>query len=117
MIRDSIEKGINYFDTAFLPWRKSESLLGKALAGGYRQKVKIATKLPPFMVSKLDGAKKIFETQLTRLQTDYIDHYLLHMLTDKASFDRMASIGVVQWLEELRTKGRLKIGFSFHGRN
>ena len=117
MIRDSIEKGINYFDTAyFYHGGKSESLLGKALAGGYRQKVKIATKLPPFMVSKLDGAKKIFETQLTRLQTDYIDHYLLHMLTDKASFDRMVSIGVVQWLEELKDEGKIKnIGFSFHG--
>ncbi|HEX2927318.1 MAG TPA: aldo/keto reductase, partial [Ruminiclostridium sp.] len=95
---------------------KSESLLGKALAGGYREKVKIATKLPPFMVKKLENAKKIFNNQLERLQTDYIDYYLLHMLTDKAGFDRLAGIGVLDWMEELKAKGTIRnIGFSFHG--
>jgi predicted aldo/keto reductase-like oxidoreductase len=81
MIHEAIEKGVNYFDTAYIyHGGKSESLLGKALAGGFREQVKIATKLPPFMVGKLDNAKKIFATQLSRLQTDYIDYYLLHML-------------------------------------
>lgn len=117
MIRDSIEKGVNYFDTAvFYHGGKSETLLGEALSGGYRSKVKIATKLPPFMVSKLEGAKKILETSLKKLQTDYIDYYLLHMLTDKATLDRMISLGVMDWLEQLKKKGTIKnIGFSFHG--
>ena len=117
LIRDSIEKGINYFDTAyFYNGGKSEPLLGKALAGGYRKQVRIATKLPPFMVSKLEGAKKIFANQLSKLATDYIDYYLLHMLTDKATFDRMVAIGVMEWLEQLKAEGRiLNIGFSFHG--
>jgi uncharacterized protein len=117
MIRDSIEKGVNYFDTAYFYHNgKSESLLGEALSGGYREKVKIATKLPPFMVSKLEGAKKIFDTQITKLKTDYIDYYLLHMLTDKATLDRMAAIGVMDWLEQLKKDGKIKnIGFSFHG--
>jgi predicted aldo/keto reductase-like oxidoreductase len=117
MIRNSIEKGINYFDTAYFYHNgKSESLLGDALSGGYRERVKIATKLPPFMVSKLEGAKKIFETQCTKLKTDYIDYYLLHMLTDKATLDRMISIGVMDWLEQLKSEGTIKnIGFSFHG--
>ncbi len=117
MIRDSIEKGMNYFDTAyFYHGGKSESLLGEALTGGYRERVKIATKLPPFMVNKLDGAKKILQTQLTKLKTDYIDYYLLHMLTDKATFDRMVSIGVMEWMEQLKKDGVIKnIGFSFHG--
>jgi len=117
MLHDSIEKGVNYFDTAyFYNNGKSESLLGEALLGGYRERVKIATKLPPFMVSKLDGAKKIFATQLSKLQTDYIDYYLLHMLTDKPTFDRMVEIGVIDWLEELKKAGTIKnIGFSFHG--
>jgi predicted aldo/keto reductase-like oxidoreductase len=62
-LRDAIEKGINYFDTAYFYHNgRSESILGDALTGGYREKVKIATKLPPFMVSKLEGAKKILET-------------------------------------------------------
>jgi predicted aldo/keto reductase-like oxidoreductase len=117
MIRDSIDKGINYFDTAyFYHSGKSESFLGKALSGGYREKVKIATKLPPFMVYKLEQAKKIFSTQLEKLQTDYIDYYLLHMLTDKPMFDRMVSLGVLEWLEQLKAEGKIKnLGFSFHG--
>ena len=117
MIHDAIEKGVNYFDTAYIYQKgKSELLLGKALSGGYREMVKIATKLPPFMVGKLENAIKIMDTQLTRLQTDYIDYYLLHMLTDKSMFDRLASLGVIKWLEEQKAKGIIKnIGFSFHG--
>ena len=117
MIRDSIDQGINYFDTAYFYHNgKSESLLGEALTGGYREKVKLATKLPPFLVSKLEGAKKIFQTQCTKLKTNYIDYYLLHMLTDKATFDRMAAIGVMEWLEQLKKEGTIRnIGFSFHG--
>lgn len=118
MIRNSIEKGVNYFDTAYIYHAgKSESLLGQALAGGYRERVRIATKLPPFMVRKLDDARKIFAKQLTRLQTGYIDYYLLHMLTDKFSYDRLEGLGIMTWLEELKAKGVVKnIGFSFHGR-
>lgn len=117
MVRDAIEQGINYFDTAYIyHGGKSESFLGSALAGGYRERVKIATKLPPFMVKKLDNAKKIFANQLARLQTDYIDYYLLHMLTDKPMFDRLAELGVMEWLEDLKKAGTIKnIGFSFHG--
>lgn len=117
MIRNAIENGVNYFDTAYFYHNgKSESLLGEALLGGYREQVKIATKLPPFMVSKLEGAKKIFANQLEKLKTDYIDYYLLHMLTDKASFERMVDIGVMEWMEQLRKEGTIRnLGFSFHG--
>jgi hypothetical protein len=117
MVHDAIEQGVNYFDTAYVyQLGKNEILLGKALAGGYRERVKVATKLPPYMVGKLDNAKKIMATQLERLQTDYIDYYLLHMLTDKSVYDRMVDLGVMQWLEELKAKGTIKnIGFSFHG--
>ena len=117
MIRNAIENGVNYFDTAYVyHGGKSEVILGKALAGDMRKQVKIATKLPPFMVGKLENAKKIFATQLSRLQTDYIDYYLLHMLVDKAMFDRLKAIGVIEWLEELKAKGTIRnIGFSFHG--
>lgn len=117
MIHKAIEQGVNYFDTAYIyHGGKSESLLGKALLGGYREKVKIATKLPPYMVKTLDSAKKIMSTQLGKLQTDCIDYYLLHMLTDKAMFDKMVTLGVMDWLEEEKAKGIIKnIGFSFHG--
>jgi predicted aldo/keto reductase-like oxidoreductase len=117
MIRDSIEKGVNYFDTAYIYHAgQSETVLGKALQEGYRQRVKIASKLPPYMVKKLDNAKKIMLTQLEKLNTDYIDYYLLHMLTDKTMYDKMTELGVMEWLEEQKTKGAIKnIGFSFHG--
>lgn len=117
MIHDAIENGVNYFDTAYIYQNgKSELLLGKALVGGYRERVKIATKLPPFLVRKLDNAKKIMATQLKRLQTNTIDYYLLHMLSDKPMFDRLAELGVMDWLEELKACGTVKnIGFSFHG--
>ncbi len=117
LIRSAIDGGVNYFDTAYFYYAgRSESLLGEALTGGYRSKVKIATKLPPYMVSKLEGAKKIFETQCTKLKTDYIDYYLLHILSDKATLDRMIQIGVMEWLEKLKQEGRIRnIGFSFHG--
>ena len=117
MIRGAIEKGVNYFDTAYVYHNgKSEGLLGKALAGGYRERVKIATKLPPFIVRNLEGANKIFLTQLKRLETDRIDYYLLHMLMDKARFDYLADMGIMDWLEGLKDQGTIhNIGFSFHG--
>lgn len=117
LIRECMNKGINYFDTAyFYNGGKSETILGKALSGGYRENVKIATKLPPFMFSKLDGAKKIFATQLSKLRTDYVDYYLLHMLSDMAGFEKMKALGVMDWLEDLKRQGVIKnLGFSFHG--
>lgn len=117
LIRTAIEKGVNYFDTAYIyKAGKNEVVLGNALLDGYRERVKIATKLPPYMINSLEAAKKIFATQLARLQTDYIDYYLIHMLTDKHMHDKMVSLGVMEWLEEEREKGTIKnIGFSFHG--
>lgn len=117
MIHLAIENGINYFDTAYIySAGKNEAFLGRALGGGYREKVKIATKLPPFMVKNLESAKKIFSNQLAKLQTNYIDYYLIHMLTDKAMFDKMVSLGVIEWLELEKKNGTIKnLGFSFHG--
>ncbi len=117
MIRDAIDKGVNYFDTAY-PYHagKSEPLLGKALEGGYRERVKIATKLPHYMVNSLEGAKKIFKNQCTKLKTEYIDYYMFHMLSDKSNFDRMVKMGIMEWLDQLKQEGVVKnIGFSFHG--
>ncbi len=118
MIHYALQQGVNYFDTAYIYQRgQSEIVLGKALADpALRSQARIATKLPPFMVGKLEQAKKIFAKQLERLQTDYIDYYLLHMLTDLAMFKRLESLGVMTWLEELKATGAVRnIGFSFHG--
>ncbi len=118
MIHDAYKRGVNYFDTAY-PYHggKSEPLLGKALKqGGFREKVYVATKMPQFMVRSLEQAKKIFATQLERLQTDYVDYYLMHMFTDFASYEHMKKLGVIEYFEEKKAEGVIKnFGFSFHG--
>ncbi|NLW89274.1 MAG: aldo/keto reductase [Clostridiaceae bacterium] len=117
MIRTAIENGVNYFDTAYIYHAgKNEILLGKALEGPWRERVNIATKLPVYMVGRLQTAKKMFESELTRLMTDSIDYYLLHMLTDYPMFLRMKEIGVIEWLEKKKREGVIRnLGFSFHG--
>jgi len=117
MIRTAIENGVNYFDTAYIyHGGRNEAMLGKALEGGYRERVNIATKLPVYMIRQLPSAQKMFATELERLKTDYIDYYLLHMLADVAMLSFMKEIGVIEWLESLKEKGVIRnIGFSFHG--
>lgn len=117
MIVSAIDRGVNYFDTAYLYSNgKSEIVLGKILAKGYRDKVKIATKLPPFLVKKTADFDKIFNTQLERLQTDHIDYYLIHMLMDIDTWNRLKSIGILEWIAEKKKSGKIiNLGFSFHG--
>ena len=113
----AIENGVNYFDTAYVYLGgKSESILGSVLAKGYRDEVKIATKLPPFLVKKYADMEKIFSTQLERLQTDRIDYYLVHMLSDTETWERLVGLGIIKWIEEKKAKGQIiNIGFSYHG--
>lgn len=112
----AIEHGVTYFDTAYI-YPGSEEALGTILAKNHcRDQVTIASKLPHYLVKTLDDAKRIFEEECKRLQTDHIDYYLMHMLPDIASWNRLKSIGLVEWLEELRSKGSIhRIGFSYHG--
>lgn len=110
-----IDLGINYFDTAYT-YKGCEELLGSFLAKGYRDKVFIATKLPHYQVKTLEDAKRIFQEELTRLRTDYIDYYLIHILTDIKAFRRLEEIGVMDWLAQLKAEGIIhNLGFSYHG--
>lgn len=114
-IISAIENGVNYFDTAYI-YPNSETVLGNILAGGYRDKVMIATKMPPFLVHSVKDMENILETQLKRLKTDHIDYYLVHSVTSKAGWDRMKQIGAVGFLEKAKAEGKIKrIGFSYHG--
>ncbi len=111
----AIENGVNYFDTAYA-YPNSEVILGRVLAKGYRDKVKIATKLPPFLVKKYEDLDKIFYEELRRLQTDRIDYYFMHMLTDVKIWNRLVDLGIEEWIEEKKQKGEIiNIGFSYHG--
>jgi len=114
MIQHAVEKGINYFDTAYMyHGGKSEEILGRVLKP-YRDKVMIATKLPTMMVRERSDVARFIDEQLKRLQTDYVDFYLLHGL-DGQSWNIMKEYGALDFLEKLKSDGRIRhAGFSFH---
>jgi len=115
-IRSAIEKDVNYFDTAW-PYHagESENLLGRALADGYRERVRIATKLPSWMVDTREDMDRFLNTQLEKLASGHIDYYLLHAL-DGNTWDSLAPLGVAGFLDAALADGRIKnAGFSFHG--
>ncbi|MBS3752804.1 MAG: aldo/keto reductase [Anaerolineales bacterium] len=115
MLHYAIDHGVNYLDTAY-PYHdgQSEPFLGRVLQGKYREKVKLATKLPCWEVEEKGDFDRLLDEQLKRLDTEQIDFYLLHAL-NKKSWKKMHSLGVLSWLENARSSGRIAhIGFSFH---
>ena len=110
------EAGINYFDTAYI-YSGSEELLGKVLEKNkIRDKVNIATKLPHYMIKTREDLDKYFNEELTRLRTDHVDYYLMHMLTDVKTWERLKELGIEEWLEEKKKKKQIRqVGFSYHG--
>ena len=115
-IRFAIDNGVNYVDSA-PPYHggESETVLGKALLGGYRKKVKIATKLTPFLLNKAEDMDKMLSLQLKKLQTDHIDYYLLHGL-EEGSWKKLLGFGVFEFIEKAKADGKIaNLGFSFHG--
>lgn len=115
-IRDAIDHGVNYLDTA-IPYHggESERFLGRVLQGGYREKVKLATKLPPWSVETRGDMDRILDIQLKKLQTDRIDYYLLHSL-EANQWNRLKELGVLEFLDKAKASGKIvNAGFSFHG--
>ena len=115
IIHSGINQGINYIDTAW-PYHmgESEKVLGRALQNGYREKVKLVTKLPMFMVRKTEDFDRFLNVQLERLQTETLDMYLFHAL-NAASFEKVKRLGLLKKMEEAKKEGRIQhIGFSFH---
>jgi predicted aldo/keto reductase-like oxidoreductase len=112
----AIELGINYFDTAYV-YPGSEQTLGKILhKNGLRDKVYVATKLPHYLIKSRENAEKMFKEELARLQTDHVDYYLMHMLTDPDTWQRLVDLGIKDWIEEKKALGQIgQIGFSYHG--
>lgn len=115
MIRYAIDHGVNYLDTAYVYHRgKSEVLLGKALGDGYRGRIKLATKMPTWLVNSQEDMDKCLNEQLSRLQTDHVDFYLLHGLNQKL-WDKVLQLNVLEWLEKKVDEGKIRyLGFSFH---
>ena len=112
----AVELGVNYFDTAYI-YPGSEELLGRALEeGGVRDRVRIATKLPQYMVRSCAQMDRIFEDELSRLRTDHVDYYLMHMFTDPAQVEALEAIGLDEWVAERKAAGQIgQLGFSYHG--
>lgn len=116
MIRAAVDGGVNYIDTAYVyHGGTSEALVGKALKDGYRSRVKVATKMPVWMIGSRADMDRVLGEQLGRLDDTFIDFYLLHSL-DRGSWARMRNLGVMRWAELQIKQGRIgHIGFSFHG--
>jgi len=115
MIRYAIDNGVNYIDTAFsYGMGDSERVVGKALQDGYRQKVRLATKLTPYVLHSPDEFERYFNAQLRRLQTDKIDFYLLHGMTAQ-NWIKMKEWKAIQFVEKKIAEGKMGyLGFSFH---
>ena len=121
LVRDAIDGGVNYIDTAY-PYHgtgmdkpgQSEPFVAKALKDGYREKVKLATKLPSWLIKTREDMDKYLNEQLKRLETDSIDFYLVHALNSK-TWANLKDLGISEFLDEAIKDGRVKhVGFSFH---
>lgn len=115
-IMTAYHAGVNYYDTAYV-YPGSEAALGEILERNQiRDKVYIASKLPHYLIKTADSMERHFAEQLHRLRTDHIDYYLMHMLTDVATWERLKNLGIIEWLKEKQESGAIRqVGFSYHG--
>ncbi len=115
-VMEAIQSGVNYFDTAYI-YPGNEVALGEILKrNNCRKQINIATKLPQYLIKSAAGIEKYFQEELKRLQTDYVDYYLMHMLSDVASWEKLCRLGIKEWITEKKEKGQIRnLGFSFHG--
>lgn len=117
IVMEAVRNGINYFDTAFF-YKGSEEALGMIVKkNNLRNKIYISTKLPLSICNSYEDFDKLFKIQLNRLQTDYIDYYLMHHLSDIALWNKLCALGIEKWIAEKKENELIKhIGFSFHGK-
>lgn len=117
-VMNAFNSGVNYFDTAFI-YPGSEAALGEIFEkNNIRDKVYIATKLPPQLMRSTEILDKLFNEQLKRLRTDHIDFYLMHMMADIKVWERLKSIGIEKWIEDKKASGAIRqVGFSYHGKS
>jgi predicted aldo/keto reductase-like oxidoreductase len=115
-IRYAIDHGVNYVDTAW-PYHggQSEPFVGRTLVDGYREKVKLATKLPSWLVKSKTDMDRFLDAQLEKLRTDHIDYYLVHALVGEL-WDSVEKLDIGDFLDRAKADGRIvNAGFSYHG--
>lgn len=121
MLRYAIKNGVNYIDTAY-PYHGdgteaggfSEPFVGRVLAGGLREKVMLATKLPSWFIEKRSDMDLYLGKQLERLQSTYIDFYLVHALNSRY-WKSLVPKGIFEFLDNAKLDDRIRYaGFSFH---
>ncbi len=115
MLDKAIAEGVNYIDTAY-PYHDGESelVVGRVLKKYDRGSFYLATKLPVWFVNTVEDVDRLLNEQLDKLQTEYIDFYLMHAM-NKERWDSMLEIGCVDRLVQLKEEGKIKyLGFSFH---
>ena len=115
LVRDSIDRGLNYVDTAY-PYHggKSELLVAKALKDGYREKVFLATKCPVWNVKTPEDFDRLLNEQLGKLETDHIDMYMLHAVSGDR-WKELQELNAFEFLQKAKADGRIRYaGFSFH---
>lgn len=115
LIRNAIDGGVTYIDTAYGYHNgESETVVGLALKDGYRERVTLATKLPVWKVEKPEDMERLLDEQLSRLQVEFVDFYLLHAL-DWESYQKIRDMGVHDFLNRMVEKGKIRYpAFSFH---
>ncbi len=115
-IMAAYEAGVNYFDTAYV-YSGSETAIGEIFARNHiREKIKIATKLPQYLIGSRAAIDRYFNEELARLRTDYVDYYLMHHVTDVAMWEKLKKVGILDWISEKMQSGAIRnIGFSYHG--
>ncbi len=115
-MKRALDLGVNYFDTAYV-YPGSEVCLGRFIQKyNCRDRLFIATKLPHYRVKTAFDIDRYFEEERKRLQTDYVDYYLMHMMNDKKSWERLIGLGILDWIAKKKASGKIRhIGFSFHG--
>ncbi|MEE8418832.1 MAG: aldo/keto reductase [Dehalococcoidales bacterium] len=115
MIRYAIDHGVNYLDTAYLYHAgESELVVGEALKDGYREKIRLATKMPMRSVEKPEDLDRILNHQLEKLQTSKIDFYLFHGM-NAANLGKVKEFKALKWAEDKMAEGKIdKLCFSFH---
>ncbi len=108
--------GVNYFDTAYI-YPGSEAAVGEIFERNHiREKIHLATKLPQYLIGNRAALDRFFKEELSRLRTDYVDYYLMHHLTDVAMWEKLKSVGILDWIREKKQSGAIRnIGFSYHG--